>query len=596
MVMTLTPCVIYAAKSTEDKRGSIPDQLRDCRAVIERDHDRRIVGEYTDESFSAFTGNRGPGLVDAMKLVEDLARKGTEAELWAQHSDRLARGDGKSARHAVEIALWALKREVRVRTIQDPETFRDLLYAVVTGQRNHEDSRRRGLAIAAGRRRAAIRGDYRGNKPDGYQLAVELDSSGIVKKRVVMDPERKPAFEMIFRMALRGRSNGDIARALNKTGWQTKPLFPNKTPQKWTPTWVRLVLKNPYYAGLTAVNGEVVAQGHWPAYITPSQHERLAARRVKRPPPWRPPESYLLARIATCGCCGRRLYAHTNRPRLDGTVERQYVCASHDWGVRERCDSPRMSADLIEAMFVASLGRLLTDGEPQALEEHDRKRTAVNVVERKQVIDAVLAGDEQLLSAALGSLIDRRAPESALNQRRARSRRPGREIETVRKLEQWAEQEQVGRTNGTRAEVAALNRSIRSWFATVAITMDDKGVTFSAVPRTSAAEADPASRAEVHVDLGDWMRHLPQPRSLRKHGWVWTDTEIIGALQAWADANGRSPRSQEWLRSGLDQPSSKTVLTHFKTWSQALRQAGLQPADAPAHRSRALVPTRPRSG
>jgi hypothetical protein len=29
--------VIYAAKSTEDKRGSIPDQLRECREAIDAD-------------------------------------------------------------------------------------------------------------------------------------------------------------------------------------------------------------------------------------------------------------------------------------------------------------------------------------------------------------------------------------------------------------------------------------------------------------------------------------------------------------------------------------------------------------------------------
>jgi hypothetical protein len=33
----------------------------------------------------------------------------------------------------------------------------DLLYAVVTGQRNHEDSRRKGLASAAGRRQRPSR-------------------------------------------------------------------------------------------------------------------------------------------------------------------------------------------------------------------------------------------------------------------------------------------------------------------------------------------------------------------------------------------------------------------------------------------------------
>ena len=87
-------CVIYAAKSTEDRRGSFPDQRHECRAAIERDSDRSVVAEYTDEAFSAFHGSRGPGLIDAMQHAEELAQDGA-SELWALHSDRLARGDGR---------------------------------------------------------------------------------------------------------------------------------------------------------------------------------------------------------------------------------------------------------------------------------------------------------------------------------------------------------------------------------------------------------------------------------------------------------------------------------------------------------------------
>ena len=56
-----TPAVIYAAKSTEDKHGSIGTQLEDCRALAER-NGFEVVGEFTDEAFSAYSGNRGPGL------------------------------------------------------------------------------------------------------------------------------------------------------------------------------------------------------------------------------------------------------------------------------------------------------------------------------------------------------------------------------------------------------------------------------------------------------------------------------------------------------------------------------------------------------
>jgi hypothetical protein len=76
---------VYAARSTEDTRGSIPEQLRDCRAAIELDSGREVVGEYTDEAFSAYSGNPDPGLVDAMNLVEDQASRGLVAPRMRQH-------------------------------------------------------------------------------------------------------------------------------------------------------------------------------------------------------------------------------------------------------------------------------------------------------------------------------------------------------------------------------------------------------------------------------------------------------------------------------------------------------------------------------
>src|ERR1035438_3030881 len=111
-------CVIYAAKSTRDVRGSIPTQISDCHTAIAGLGDRAVVGEYVDEAVSGFSRSRGPGLESAM---EHAARIGSDrAELWVQHSDRLARGDGKQARHTVEIALWAPKADVAVCPVEDP--------------------------------------------------------------------------------------------------------------------------------------------------------------------------------------------------------------------------------------------------------------------------------------------------------------------------------------------------------------------------------------------------------------------------------------------------------------------------------------------
>jgi hypothetical protein len=191
-----------------------------------------FIAEYKDEAVSAYHRNRGPGLVDATPHAEDLAVEHGIAELWAQHSDRIARGDGKAAQHTVEVALWALKHDIRVRTLQDPETFRDLLYAVVTGQRNNEDSRRKGAASQGGMRRAAARGEYIGHLPDGYLLHTWLDEHDALRKRMVLDPERQPLLELIFRLALRGRSPGQIAARVNNAGWQTKMVQRRRPPRR----------------------------------------------------------------------------------------------------------------------------------------------------------------------------------------------------------------------------------------------------------------------------------------------------------------------------------------------------------------------------
>jgi len=69
-------CVIYAAKSTEDRHGSIPDQLRDCRAAIETAGERRILAEYADEAVLAparVQPHRGPDTGGKRSHVRDAA-------------------------------------------------------------------------------------------------------------------------------------------------------------------------------------------------------------------------------------------------------------------------------------------------------------------------------------------------------------------------------------------------------------------------------------------------------------------------------------------------------------------------------------------
>jgi transposase InsO family protein len=293
-------CVIYAAKSSEDARGSIGTQLADCREAIRALGDREVESEFVDEAVSAFRHSRGTGLADAMMAAADIAEGEGGAELWVQHSDRLARGDGKRARHVVEIALWAMKVGVTVRTVEDPDTFRDLLYAVVMGQRNFEDSKRKGATVSAGKRRAAVRGEYGGIPLDGYRVAVDVNDAGAIHKRMEIDPDRAPLFELIFCRGLAGEHPLDIAREVNTAGWRTVSTRRNPQSVPFSANRIRTVLGNPRYAGFATYKGDIVGLAQWPAYISADQHRLLTEGRRKRPrgPTVNRREPFLLAGIA----------------------------------------------------------------------------------------------------------------------------------------------------------------------------------------------------------------------------------------------------------------------------------------------------------
>ncbi len=579
----LIHCVLYAAKSTEDRRGSIPDQLRDCQQAAGSSEDRLIIAEYHDEACSAYHGDRGPGLVDAIRHTEQLAREHGTAELWAQHSDRLARGDGRSARHAVEIALWALKRDIRVRTIQDPDTFRDLLYAVVTGQRNHEDSRRKGLASAAGRRRAAERGEYIGIKADGYRLAISIEDTTVIK-RLEIDPDRKPVIELLFRHALKGKTSGAVARMLNDAGWRTKPRQKPRTPQPWNSSGVLQILHNPRYAGLAATKGKIVGDGHWPAYITPRQHRRLQAQIAAR---WRAhlkrphSEAFLLSRLAKCGRCGQPLHCHTGLLRENGSSSRRYTCRSHgrDRHAR-RCDAQPIDADILERMFAAMLAELLRQpADPTVPLDADEPFHGHwhDAPERQQLREAALTGDDRELDQLMAQMVARVAPDLVIQRRLAASRRETRQQTLERRIDAWAQKTDGPSTEQQRDETRHLNTELHEWLTEVRAHNTVTETVISAHSRPAPAEGWFPQPVEIHLNRRSWARTFQTGGRRPRRQASWSDHEILAALQEWAARHGRAPNSCEWLTGSPDRPGSLCIRRRFGSWERALKRAGLKP-------------------
>jgi DNA invertase Pin-like site-specific DNA recombinase len=372
--------IVYAAKSTEDVHGSIPTQLDDCRAIAEREG-LEVVGEYSDEAFSAYRGNRGPGLERAMAEAERLG-----AALIVQHSDRLARGDGARSRHLVELVLWARKAKVTLRSVHDPQTFdgMGLVYAALMGDRNHEDSARKSKAVTDGKRRQLEKGDHLGGPmPDGYVIERQHDQHCKVSGRTFRrDPKRAELVERMFEMSLDGVGDPTIARRLNSEGARTRVQI-TKTGKRiggrpYDRRAVQNVLTNAFYAGRVAYKrgtpDERVVDAHHEPLVDPAAFQELRQERdlgAGRHVTGRPVQNHALAKLAVCGRCGERMYARTSSyRRKDGGRHRFYAC--HGYAFSTGTCGVKVDAEPVDRAVIAGLDSLLLDFEAWRRQIEDR--------------------------------------------------------------------------------------------------------------------------------------------------------------------------------------------------------------------------------
>ena len=492
----LIPAVIYAAKSTDDLRGSIETQIADCEAMAMHEG-WNVVGVYYDEAASAYHGNRGAELARARAHAERLVVDHSQSVLVVQHTDRLARGDGIAAQHLVEILLWARKAGVRIRSVQDDSTGENLLMAVVMGERNHEDSRRKAAATSAGRRRAAERGEPCGSVPDGYM--VERTAHGaMIARTVLKNPERIEVYTLLWDMAREGATVIQIVAELARRGYRTAPY--HARPRSFTATRVGQVWKNCFYAGLMRSRGEIIGNGNWQAYVDPDEWYRLqrerSGRARHRSRPVGRPQTGLLAGLARCECGGAMIVQRAGR-RKDGSRRRTYVCREHMHSAGACLVRP-FDATEVERTVVGGLDKLLIDADSWAdallagrEAEIERLTTfvqeAANEVARcERRIEELTArydraqesGDEAEIAlakrawekhrkTAARAEIRQRAAEDALV---AASAQADGDSEAMR-ARTW--QSLFSDLDAVKQDRAALNQALRRWFSDFVLRRED---------------------------------------------------------------------------------------------------------------------------
>jgi DNA invertase Pin-like site-specific DNA recombinase len=310
------PAIIYAAKSSPDERGSIPDQIKKGQKLAE-DENLDVVATYHEENVSAYRGERGPELAAAL---EHAAKIGAALIVW--HSDRLARGDGETNRHLVEILLDAMRKGYRLRSVEDDRTFESVGSAASMGDRNYEDSRRKGQAVRDGlaRRRAA------GKRVGGSSYALTWRRNEKDERETIPDPDKAPVVDRINAEYLAGRPILHIVKGLNAD------KIPSHRNGKWSTATVVCIIENPLYAGLVR-DGERLIEGQHEAIISRERYEEAMRLRKARAQTHRRGRSSLGQHLFRQGFlrhgeCGGGLSPRTERNK-DGTLREKYRCNIH---------------------------------------------------------------------------------------------------------------------------------------------------------------------------------------------------------------------------------------------------------------------------
>jgi DNA invertase Pin-like site-specific DNA recombinase len=419
---TLTPCIIYAARSREDDRSeeqkSTTSQTEEVRAAVLALGGREVVGEFAESGHSGFHAERGPELVAAC----DAAKAAScgfdgEAELWVFHSSRLARGSGEKGKQSL-MKIWSdLKYEdVQVRSADkaDDEFMVNPMLVGIASSQNHKAAQDISAHVSRGKRSAVKLGKWTGGPaPDGYWLEkVVVDNS--TETLLQIDAERRPIIEAIYKLSEEGVGDSTIARRLNEAGHRTRK------GKAWTRRLVQYILCHPVYAGRIVRVGEgshkggtyrkldtpEVYEGRHEAIIAPERWDAIHAKRAKRDRSkagrekaaakrdkgGAPTTRYLLTKLAYCPRCGERMLCKTDPyVRKDGTRKRNYICPNK-LGCTGACDLPRIDAGMVDASVWVYLNKTFVDVESWARELQrgvDERRTALESALAHEQAEAV---------------------------------------------------------------------------------------------------------------------------------------------------------------------------------------------------------------
>jgi site-specific DNA recombinase len=313
--------VVYAARSTKDEHGSIPDQVERCREYATSQGWEVAEPAESDEAASAYHGSRGPGLVRAKARAAALAQEGRETILLVFVSDRLARGNGREGAHLVEHVLDGIKAGYRVESAtENLGGEMALVFASLYGERAHADSKAKSEHTRRGLHKMVRGGRWHGPAPYGYVMVGRHE-----EQHLEIDEAAAAIVRRIFDEYVAGAGTAMIALHLNEDG-----VRPPRA-ERWDRSTIALMLDQVAYIRLVKFNGETY-RGNHRRIIKEAVWNRAQAQRQARKPGTshigRPPNGthLLVGGMLRCGVCGASM-----RPRSPGGVRQdRYECSNRN--------------------------------------------------------------------------------------------------------------------------------------------------------------------------------------------------------------------------------------------------------------------------
>lgn len=309
-----TRAAIYARQSVSDDEG-IAIQLEKGRDLASA-RDFAVVGEYIDDGVSGYNA-REAGTAFA-RMLED-ARAQRFDVVIVRKLDRLGRS--LSALEALTNAraqVVTTDGEVDLTTVNG-RLMANLLTSVARAESETKAERR----VNRNDSRRAEGTPTSGRVPYGYRwITTKERAERGTDEAYELDGERAADVRGIFDAFLGGVPLGSIARDLNTAGKRT--IATKRHPQgvAFTPTTLRRILLNPYYAALlprqapkpgatydqSAITEDDCVAGNWPAIVKTAEWRAAKAKlahpeRKTSPGPTR---RWLLSGLAICGGHGRR--------------------------------------------------------------------------------------------------------------------------------------------------------------------------------------------------------------------------------------------------------------------------------------------------